>query len=80
MRRNVPAAVSLQRGLVPAPPGRVGPEVAELYARSGGDGCAAVRDQDRDATLHVVYGSYGDVIPAYEVLALLESGAGRAAR
>lgn len=39
------------------------------------DGCAAVRDQDHNATLHVVYRSFGDVRPTAEVLALIEQGA-----
>ncbi|MGN6300989.1 MAG: cysteine hydrolase family protein [Angustibacter sp.] len=38
------------------------------------DACAAVRDQDHNATLHVVYRSFGDVRSAADVLALLESG------
>ena len=40
------------------------------------DACAAVRDQDHNATLHVVHRSYGDVRPTVEVLDLL---AGRSA-
>jgi nicotinamidase-related amidase len=39
------------------------------------DGCAAMRDRDHNATLHVVYRSYGDVRPTSEVLGLIESGA-----
>lgn len=35
------------------------------------DGCAAMRDQDLNATLHVVYRSYGDVRPTTDVLALI---------
>jgi len=38
------------------------------------DGCAAVRDQDHNAALHVVYRSFGDVRPTSEVLELIESG------
>ena len=40
------------------------------------DACAAVRDQDHNATLHVVHRSYGDVRPTVEVLDLI---AGRSA-
>ncbi|WP_309647405.1 isochorismatase family cysteine hydrolase [Nocardioides sp.] len=39
------------------------------------DGCAAVRDQDHNATLHTVYRSFGDVRPTEDLLALIESGA-----
>jgi nicotinamidase-related amidase len=39
------------------------------------DGCAAMRDQDHNATLHVVYRSFGDVRPTAEVLALISAGA-----
>lgn len=35
------------------------------------DACAAVRDQDHNATLHVVHRSYGDVRPTVAVLDLL---------
>ncbi|NYE37474.1 nicotinamidase-related amidase [Nocardioides cavernae] len=35
------------------------------------DACAATRDQDHNATLHVVYRSYGDVRSTAEVLGLL---------
>jgi nicotinamidase-related amidase len=35
------------------------------------DACAAMRDQDHNATLHVVYRSYGDVRPTADVLDLL---------
>ncbi|MCF6379782.1 cysteine hydrolase [Nocardioides KLBMP 9356] len=38
------------------------------------DACAATRDRDHNATLHVVYRSYGDVRPTAEVLALIEAG------
>lgn len=40
------------------------------------DACAATRDRDHNATLHVVYRSYGDVRPTAEVLELLEAAAG----
>lgn len=36
-----------------------------------GDGCAAMRDADHNATLHVVYRSFGDVRSSDEVLGLL---------
>ena len=39
------------------------------------DACAAMRDQDHNATLHVVYRSYGDVRPTAEVLELIAAGA-----
>lgn len=39
------------------------------------DACAAMRDQDHNATLHVVYRSYGDVRPTDEVLDLIREGA-----
>ena len=39
------------------------------------DACAAMRDDDHNATLHVVYRSYGDVRPTDEVLGLIEAGA-----
>ncbi|GEP37245.1 hydrolase [Nocardioides psychrotolerans] len=39
------------------------------------DGCAAMRDQDHNATLHTLYRSFGDVRPTTEVLALIEAGA-----
>lgn len=58
------------------------------YVRSGGDAsttglrvalvadaCAAGRDRDHNATLHVVHRSYGDVRPTDEVLGLLSAGA-----
>ncbi len=35
------------------------------------DACAAMRDQDHNATLHVVCRSYGDVRPTADVLDLL---------
>jgi nicotinamidase-related amidase len=35
------------------------------------DACAAGRDRDHNATLHVVYRSFGDVRPTDEVLALI---------
>ena len=38
------------------------------------DACAAMRDQDHNATLHVVYRSYGDVRPTAEVLGLILAG------
>jgi len=38
------------------------------------DGCAAMRDRDHNATLHVVYRSYGDVRATSEVLELIDSG------
>ncbi|WP_374457868.1 cysteine hydrolase family protein [Nocardioides sp.] len=38
------------------------------------DACAATRDQDHNATLHVVYRSYGDVRPTAEVLELITEG------
>lgn len=38
------------------------------------DACAAMRDQDHNATLHVVYRSYGDVRPTAEVLELITDG------
>lgn len=41
------------------------------------DACAAMRDRDHNATLHVVYRSYGDVRPTAEVLEMLAAaGAG----
>ena len=40
------------------------------------DACAAMRDQDHNATLHVVHRSYGDVRSTDEVLALVEAGRG----
>jgi len=40
------------------------------------DACAAVRDQDHNATLHVVYRSYGDVRSTEDVLRLLAASAG----
>lgn len=57
-----------------------GEEVAERYASAFGlrvilvaDACAAVRDQDHNATLHVVYRSYGDVRSTADVVALIAS-------
>lgn len=38
------------------------------------DACAATRDQDHNATLHVVYRSYGDVRSTAEVLELVARG------
>ncbi len=38
------------------------------------DACAATRDQDHNATLHVVYRSYGDVRSTAEVLELVAPG------
>lgn len=38
------------------------------------DACAAMRDQDHNATLHVVHRSYGDVRPTADVLALVAAG------
>jgi nicotinamidase-related amidase len=38
------------------------------------DACAATRDRDHNATLHVVYRSYGDVRPTEEVLDLVAAG------
>lgn len=38
------------------------------------DACAAMRDQDHNATLHVVYRTFGDVRSASEVLGLIDSG------
>ena len=35
------------------------------------DACAAMRDRDHNATLHVVHRSYGDVRPTAEVLDLI---------
>lgn len=35
------------------------------------DACAGVRDQDHNATLHVVYRSFGDVRPTADVLSLI---------
>lgn len=39
------------------------------------DACAAMRDRDHNATLHVVYRSFGDVRSTSEVLELIEAGA-----
>jgi nicotinamidase-related amidase len=39
------------------------------------DANAAVRDQDHNATLHTIYRSFGDVRPAAEVIAMIESAA-----
>ena len=38
------------------------------------DASAAMRDQDHNASLHVVYRSYGDVRPTSEVLELIANG------
>lgn len=38
------------------------------------DACAAMRDRDHNATLHVVYRSYGDVRSTEDVLGLIASG------
>jgi nicotinamidase-related amidase len=38
------------------------------------DACAAVRDQDHNATLHVVYRTYGDVRSTADVLTLIAEG------
>lgn len=38
------------------------------------DACAAMRDQDHNAILHVVHRSYGDVRPTDEVLELVAAG------
>ena len=38
------------------------------------DACAATRDQDHNATLHVVHRSYGDVRPTDDVLDLIPAG------
>ena len=38
------------------------------------DACAAMRDRDHNATLHVVHRSYGDVRPTAEVLELIAAG------
>jgi hypothetical protein len=37
--------------------------------------CPAMRDQDHNATLHTIYRSFGDVRPAAEVIAMIESAA-----
>lgn len=37
------------------------------------DACAAVRDQDHNATLHVVYRSFGDVRSTDDVIGLIEA-------
>lgn len=37
------------------------------------DACAAMRDQDHNATLHVVYRTFGDVRPTLEVVELIEA-------
>ena len=39
-----------------------------------GDACAAPRDQDHNATLHVVYRSFGDVRSTADVLTLIREG------
>ena len=38
------------------------------------DACAAMRDRDHNATLHVVYRSYGDVRSTEDVLGLIATG------
>ena len=38
------------------------------------DACAAMRDQDHNATLHVVHRTYGDVRSTDEVLGLIRAG------
>ncbi|KRF35243.1 isochorismatase family cysteine hydrolase [Nocardioides sp. Soil805] len=38
------------------------------------DACAATRDRDHNATLHVVHRSYGDVRPTAEVVDLIRAG------
>lgn len=38
------------------------------------DGCSAITEREHNATLHVVYRSYGDVRPAAEVVALIRRG------
>jgi nicotinamidase-related amidase len=40
------------------------------------DACAAMRDRDHNATLHVVHRSYGDVRSTADVLALVAAGVG----
>lgn len=40
------------------------------------DACAAMRDRDHNATLHVVHRSYGDVRSTAEVLGLIAAGTG----
>lgn len=40
------------------------------------DACAAMRDRDHNATLHVVYRSYGDVRSTEDVLGLLRASSG----
>ena len=39
------------------------------------DACAAVRDQDHNATLHTIYRSFGDVRSTAEVIGMIESAA-----
>ncbi len=39
------------------------------------DACAAMRDQDHNATLHTIYRSFGDVRPAAEVIGMIGSAA-----
>ena len=39
------------------------------------DACAAMRDQDHNATLHVVHRTFGDVRPTDEVIELVRVGA-----
>lgn len=41
------------------------------------DACAAARDQDHNATLHVVYRTYGDVRPTADLVTLIGEGATR---
>ena len=36
-----------------------------------GDGCAARRDQDHNATLHTVYRTFGDVRSTADILSLI---------
>ena len=38
------------------------------------DACAAMRDRDHNATLHVVHRSYGDVRPTADVVDLIRAG------
>ena len=38
------------------------------------DACAATRDEDHNATLHVVYRTYGDVRPTGDVVSLIQAG------
>lgn len=50
-----------------------GASAADLRVILVADACAAMRDQDHNATLHVVYRSYGDVRATTEVLELIAS-------